>query len=73
VPAPRGAPPPDSGERVLRRRVPQASLAPELREPLGPEPEVAVPPRRAEAVGALSRYQASRLAALAATENAGRS
>lgn len=49
----------------LRRRVPQAHLAPELREPLAGPASVgpAVPGQVSEAASALSRYQASRQAA----------
>jgi signal transduction histidine kinase len=50
----------------LRRRVPQAHLAPELRQPVtAAEPAAsALPDRTAEAADALSRYQASRQAAI---------
>jgi hypothetical protein len=55
----------------LRRRVPQAHLAPELRQEMPePEPVAAVlPDRTAEAADALSRYQASRQAARTSSEN----
>jgi hypothetical protein len=51
----------------LRRRVPQASLAPGLRVlPQHPESDAAPPPSAAEA---LSRYQASRAAARSVVED----
>jgi signal transduction histidine kinase len=55
----------------LRRRVPQAHLAPQLRQEMPePEPVAAVlPDRTAEAADALSRYQASRQAARTSSEN----
>jgi signal transduction histidine kinase len=81
VPAPRhptdrtrsaaAAPPPDPGTVLptLRRRVPQASLAPELREQVGwPAP---LPRRGADSPGALSRYQAGLQAALSAADSGG--
>ncbi|HEY4421425.1 MAG TPA: ATP-binding protein [Pseudonocardia sp.] len=64
-------PGPDSGLPTLRRRVPQASLAPELRDAIDwPAP---LPRDDAGSRHALSRYQASRQAALSAAETAGRS
>jgi hypothetical protein len=81
VPAPRhptdrtrsaaAAPPPDPGAVLptLRRRVPQASLAPELPEQVGwPAP---LPRRGADSPGALSRYQAGLQAALSAADSGG--
>jgi signal transduction histidine kinase len=63
--------PPGEGGRggpVLARRIPQANLAPELRRngvsPASPSTPVAVSPDAARARDALSRYQASRRAAL---------
>ncbi|MGH3570077.1 MAG: hypothetical protein ACRDRH_29525, partial [Pseudonocardia sp.] len=47
----------------LRRRVPQANLAPELRQALPPADAVAPVGYTAEAASALSRYQASRRSA----------
>ncbi|MCW0212912.1 MAG: ATP-binding protein [Pseudonocardia sp.] len=76
VPAPRSAPgaAPESeaGRTGLRRRVPQASLAPELRLPEqapSPAAPAAPPAASASAAQALSRYQASRQAAQAATDH----
>ncbi|GEC18419.1 hypothetical protein PHY01_07020 [Pseudonocardia hydrocarbonoxydans] len=61
------APPAAAGG--LRRRVPQSHLAPELREPAaGPTGPGAAHP--ADAASALSRYQASRRAAVADSEGA---
>jgi signal transduction histidine kinase len=55
------------GRPTLRRRVPQAHLAPELRQPSSSDgPDVAPPP--ANAASALSRYQASRQAAQAVVD-----
>ncbi|ODT96205.1 MAG: hypothetical protein ABS81_31075 [Pseudonocardia sp. SCN 72-86] len=73
VPAQRGAVPAQritsDARPALRRRVPQANLAPELRQGPGPAAGAnatpAVPP--ASAAQALSRYQASRRAAQAET------
>ncbi len=64
-PAPSAAGGPPNG---LRRRVPQANLAPELRDKqsTGPEPAAPAPGNAAAAASALSRYQASREAAQAA-------
>jgi hypothetical protein len=53
------------GSRELRRRVPQAHLAPELRHPSTGLAETAAPLSADAAASALSRYQASRLAAQA--------
>jgi signal transduction histidine kinase len=59
---------PEPGGRTLRRRIPQAHLAPELRRPADAEDRPA--PRQDEAAAsALSRYQASRQAAQAIVEN----
>ncbi|GAA1876507.1 hypothetical protein GCM10009836_67350 [Pseudonocardia ailaonensis] len=74
IPTQRPAPAPTAdagtGTSGLRRRVPQASLAPELRS-VPDRPDPAPPVRTAEAADALSRYQASRRAAQAvAAENA---
>jgi hypothetical protein len=61
---------PDSGLATLRRRVPQASLAPELRDAIDwPAP---LPRDAARSPEALSRYQAGRRAAFSA-ETGGRS
>ena len=81
VPAPRPAPErarseaprtPEVAPGGLRRRVPQTHLNAQLRQP-GTEasPATATPAARttADAASALSRYQASRSAAQAATEN----
>lgn len=57
---------------TLRRRVPQTSLAPELRE-RGPMPEPTASlsgERAAEAAQALSRFQAQRDAARAESDSA---
>jgi len=59
------APPRLPGSRELRRRVPQAHLAPELRHPSTGLAETAAPLSADAAASALSRYQASRLAAQA--------
>lgn len=75
IPAPRPAdsPPPapgNGGRPVLRRRVPQAHLAPELRHT--PADDVAAPlPPDSAAASALSRYQASRQAAQAVVDETG--
>ncbi|QJY46622.1 sensor histidine kinase [Pseudonocardia broussonetiae] len=53
----------------LRRRVPQAHLAPELRVPVSAEP--AAPVHDGAAASALSRYQASRSAAQYTVDNGG--
>lgn len=74
VPDPR---PGDTGPSVpvqparggLRRRVPQAHLAPELRGPVSAEP--AAPVHDSAAASALSRYQASRSAAQYTVDNGG--
>jgi signal transduction histidine kinase len=55
----------------LRRRVPQAHLAPELRQPVADEPDASAPPVDGAAASALSRYQASRQAAQAVVDEAG--
>jgi hypothetical protein len=62
---------PDSGLATLRRRVPQASLAPELQDAI----DWPAPLSRDDAGSpqALSRYQAGRRAALSAAETGGRS
>jgi signal transduction histidine kinase len=78
LPAPRGGPAParpvsprspESAPGGLRRRIPQSHLNAQLRQPV-PDPASDVPPQRttADAADALSRYQASRAAAQAATE-----
>jgi signal transduction histidine kinase len=73
IPAPRPAPADSAGTGAsgLRRRVPQASLAPELRAPAAPAapatPAAPTSPSR-DAAHALSRYQASRQAAQAVAE-----
>ena len=53
------------GSRELRRRVPQSHLAPELRHPSTGLADTAAPLSADAAASALSRYQASRLAAQA--------
>ncbi len=58
-----------SGGRTLRRRVPQAHLAPELRRPSDVEDGEPAPREDGGAASALSRYQASRQAAQATVEN----
>jgi len=66
-PAPNG-----TGGRGLRRRVPQSHLTPELRHPgQGGLADTAAPLSADAAATALSRYQASRLAAQAVVEGAG--
>jgi hypothetical protein len=50
--------------------VPQAHLAPELRQPAADEPDGA-PPLDSAAASALSRYQASRQAAQAVVDETG--
>ncbi|GEL24975.1 hypothetical protein PSU4_39290 [Pseudonocardia sulfidoxydans NBRC 16205] len=71
VPAQRGGLPTQratsDGRPALRRRVPQASLAPELRQSAGPTAGATATPAvpAASAARALSRYQASRRAAQA--------
>jgi hypothetical protein len=50
--------------------VPQAHLAPELRQPVAAEPDLALPPD-GTAASALSRYQASRQAAQSVVDGAG--
>jgi signal transduction histidine kinase len=71
IPAPRrgGESQASSGEGrpSLRRRVPQAHLAPELRNAAAEEPDFALPPDGG-AASALSRYQASRQAAQAVVD-----
>ena len=74
-PTPRPAGEASTGNRTggrpeLRRRVPQAHLAPELRQPSADEPSAALPPDGA-AASALSRYQASRQAAQAVVDETG--
>jgi signal transduction histidine kinase len=59
-----------NGKPELRRRVPQAHLAPELRQPVADEPDGA-PPLDGAAASALSRYQASRQAAQAVVDETG--
>ncbi|WP_433504129.1 ATP-binding protein [Pseudonocardia halophobica] len=77
IPTPRPAPaegsrPPATGSSGLRRRVPQASLAPELRggtaEPVAPAAPAAPAGPSTDAAQALSRYQASRQAAQAVAD-----
>jgi signal transduction histidine kinase len=58
-----------SSRRGLRRRVPQANLAPELRQPSDGAGPVAPPD--GGAASALSRYQASRQAAQALVDDSG--
>ncbi|MHA6617381.1 sensor histidine kinase [Pseudonocardia sp. DLS-67] len=72
IPAPRrnGEAVAANGRPGLRRRVPQAHLAPELRQAAADEPD-APPPIDNAAASALSRYQASRQAAQAVVEDAG--
>jgi signal transduction histidine kinase len=75
IPTPRPAGEASTGNRnggrpELRRRVPQAHLAPELRQPSADEPSAALPPDGA-AASALSRYQASRQAAQAVVDETG--
>ncbi|HYH29117.1 MAG TPA: ATP-binding protein [Pseudonocardia sp.] len=73
IPAPRNGaevPAASGGRPSLRRRVPQAHLAPELRQPSVEEPDFSLPPDGA-AASALSRYQASRQAAQAVVEGEG--
>jgi signal transduction histidine kinase len=65
-----GSPAGEGRRRGLRRRVPQAHLAPELRHPSSDEPDYSLPPDGA-AASALSRYQASRQAAQAVVEGTG--
>jgi signal transduction histidine kinase len=60
-----------NGKPELRRRVPQAHLAPELRQPVADEPAAAAPPIDGAAASALSRYQASRQAAQAVVDETG--
>ncbi|MHA6785180.1 ATP-binding protein [Pseudonocardia saturnea] len=77
VPSPRPRPgavagasvPAETGRGGLRRRVPQAHLAPELRGPAGDE--VVAPVLDGAAASALSRYQASRSAAQVSVDNGG--
>jgi signal transduction histidine kinase len=57
----------DGRPPALRRRVPQAHLAPELRQASGEESDFSLPPD-STAASALSRYQASRQAAQAVVE-----
>jgi hypothetical protein len=82
VPAPLPRPRPDQVKtppggpagRGLRRRVPQSHLAPELRHRNhGGLAETATPLSADAAATALSRYQASRLAAQAVVDTPGRS
>jgi histidine kinase/DNA gyrase B/HSP90-like ATPase len=73
IPGPRPAeePPTRNGngrKPGLRRRVPQAHLAPELRQSSADEPGAAPPPDDGVAASALSRYQASRQAAQAVVD-----
>ncbi len=75
IPTPRPAGEASTGNRnggrpELRRRVPQAHLAPELRQPTADEPSAALPPT-APRPSALSRYQASRQAAQAVVDETG--
>jgi len=66
VPAPvPGRGPRTAAHRGLRRRVPQSHLAPELRQPATGLADTASPLSADAAASALSRYQASRLAAQA--------
>jgi signal transduction histidine kinase len=60
----------DEGRRTLRRRVPQAHLAPELRQASAGNTDFSLPPDGA-AASALSRYQASRQAAQAVVDATG--
>jgi hypothetical protein len=78
VPQPRGDEPGPSVAggrgRVLRRRVPQSHLAPELRHVTnGGLADTGAPLSANAAATALSRYQASRLAAQAVVDVAGES
>ena len=68
-PAPPAAPvePPVDPVSGLRKRIPQAHLAPELRQPTTTRP--AVPADVTETANALSRYQAGQLTARTATDN----
>ncbi len=59
-----------NGKPGLRRRVPQAHLAPELRQPVAGE-DSAAPQVDGAAASALSRYQASRQAAQAVVDETG--
>jgi signal transduction histidine kinase len=72
IPSPRrnGEAVTENGKPELRRRVPQAHLAPELRQPAADEPGAA-PPVDGAAASALSRYQASRQAAQAVVDDTG--
>jgi signal transduction histidine kinase len=66
VAPPTASRPGTAASRGLRRRVPQSHLAPELRHPVtGPADTAAAPLSADAAASALSRYQASRLAAQA--------
>ena len=60
-----GRGPRTAAHRGLRRRVPQSHLAPELRQPVTGLADTASPLSADAAASALSRYQASRLAAQA--------
>ena len=64
-----GSAPRSPGSRGLRRRVPQSHLAPELRHPTTGLADTAAPLSADAAASALSRYQASRLAAQAVVGN----
>ncbi|WP_220188150.1 hypothetical protein, partial [Pseudonocardia pini] len=76
IPAPRTSPAeatgPNTGTSGLRRRVPQANLAPELKAGSTPAGSAPAPARPAgpssDAAQALSRYQASRQAAQAVAD-----
>jgi hypothetical protein len=62
---------PDAGLRTLRRRVPQANLAPQLQDAI--DWSAPLPRHAAGSPEALSRYQAGRRAALSAGETGRRS
>jgi hypothetical protein len=72
IPSPRraGGEASANGKPGLRRRVPQAHLAPELRQPVAGE-DAAAPQVDGAAASALSRYQASRQAAQAVVDETG--
>jgi len=72
IPAPRrgGEVGGGNGKPGLRRRVPQAHLAPELRQPVAGDGDTA-PRIDSAAASALSRYQASRQAAQAVVDETG--
>ena len=63
------AAPSEATRPTLRRRVPQAHLAPGLR--IIPDEDGQEPPAAVEAGSALSRYQASRAAARSAVDEGG--